>query len=368
MKSGIYIHLPFCKVHCNYCDFPVTTRQSLASDYYSALLQEITRRPPTDVSDTLYFGGGTPSLTPADILTQLKSKFVLEEEAEVTLEANPDDVHPKALEAWRTLGINRLSIGIQSLEDSALKAMLRVHSAADALQAISCARDAGFDNLNVDLIIGTPSQTENGFLQGLDTLIKKQPDHFSVYFLEVHEQTALYHEIQSGKLASMLEEAQIRCYREAILRLQKAGYEHYEVSNFALPGKKSRHNLKYWNGSSYHAYGVGACSYVESTRTNNISSMQPYIEQIKNGSLPIELTIEEDKEMRMRNSLIFGLRKREGVGISEFQKNFDISPLALFPEEGSNFLQTGMLEIVENRLRLTLEGMLVSNEILSLIV
>ncbi len=368
MNPGIYVHLPFCKVHCSYCDFPLTTQQSLASRYYSALLKEITMQSRPQFADTLYFGGGTPSLTPPEMLEEVKSRFTMAADAEVTLEANPDDISPETLEAWKGLGVNRLSLGIQSLEEAALKSMLRVHSAAEAVRSILLAQQAGFQNLNVDLMIGTPGQTEEGILLGLQKLIEFRPQHFSVYFLELHDRTLLHRQVLSGNFELMPEEGQIRSYSEAVRLLQKSGYEHYEVSNFALPGKASRHNLKYWTGAPYFAYGAGACSYVGSTRTNNVASVGEYMEAIENNELPIASIVQENKETRMRNFLIFGLRKRDGVDLSEFQTSFGMSPLALFPADGRGLLESGMLEITGNRLRLTFTGMLVSNEILSLVV
>jgi putative oxygen-independent coproporphyrinogen III oxidase len=325
-------------------------------------------QPAAGIADTLYFGGGTPSLTSPEVLGLLKSKFRLEKEAEITLEANPDDVTSDSLSEWKKLGITRISLGIQSLEEGVLRKMNRVHSASEALQAVRQARLAGFDNLNLDLMIGVPDQSENGFLDGVRKLIECKPSHFSLYFLELHEHTELYRQIQSGKIGLMQEQLQIRCYTEAVRLLQEAGFDHYEVSNFALTGKASRHNLKYWNGSSYYAYGVGACSYVELNRINNISTIERYIEMVNKNELPIESIVSEDKEMQMRNSLIFGLRKRQGVDTGAFEKTYGISPLTLFPDAGNTLLEGGMLEISGPFLRLTFNGMLVSNEILSQVI
>lgn len=368
MASGVYVHLPFCKVHCSYCDFPLTTRQSLSAEYYSALFKEIGMRPAKERSDTLYFGGGTPSLTPAKVLSDLIHAFPLETSAEITLEANPDDIQPGILKEWKDLGINRLSIGVQSLEEPALRAMLRVHSAEDSIRAIQEARSAGFQNLNVDLILGAPEETIEGFLTGLRSLIELRPDHFSIYFIELHERTALFQQIQSGKFRLMPEEAQIQCYSTAVQLLQREGYQHYEVSNFSLPGKSSCHNLKYWNADFYYGYGLGAASYVDFIRTNNIPEIQGYIRAIQEGKLPVESTVEEDRETQMRNHIIFGMRKREGIDVTNFQSNFGVSPLSLFPEDGCNLIESGMLEVSGDRLRLTFEGMLVSNDILSLVI
>jgi oxygen-independent coproporphyrinogen III oxidase len=365
MKPGIYVHLPFCAVHCVYCDFPLTTQLSLGEQYYAALQKEIEMHRPQETADTLYFGGGTPSLTPAEVLERIRSKFDLEPNSEVTLEANPNEVNAEHVTEWLRIGINRLSIGVQSLESAALKAMLRTHSPEDALNAIKCAKANGMQNVNVDLIIGSPNQTVNGFLEGLKTLIDLPPQHFSLYFLEIHEQTALSRQIQAKNVEVMPEEDQVRCYVEAIQLLQQAGYQHYEVSNFALPGYESRHNLKYWTNAPYEAYGIGACSYVNFERAKNVSSIQQYIQLLNRNESPAESKLLDDRDTVMRNALIFGMRKTEGVNRVLFQSEFGHDPASLFPTE---LLDEGLMEIADSHLRLTFRGMLLSNEILSNII
>jgi oxygen-independent coproporphyrinogen-3 oxidase len=361
---GIYVHLPFCSVHCTYCDFPLSTRLSLANRYYDALFKEIAMQPPTP-GNTLYFGGGTPSLTPSEILQRLRNRFELQDDSEITLEANPDDINPSSLASWKNAGINRLSIGVQSLQDDVLQQMLRKHSAHQAISSYQLARQAGFQNINFDLILGAPRQTIAGFMNGLQQLIDLRPEHFSIYLLEVHERTALSKQIESGKVAMMPEEDQLHCYRQSIQLLQQAGYEHYEVSNFARPGFSSRHNLKYWTSAPYYAFGAGACSYLPPLRNRNISSITGYIESLEQNQLPVEEKVQEDQNMAMRNALIFGLRQTSGINMSEFQRKFGVAPLNLFDDGARNYLERRLLEISGNQLRLTLDGLLVSNEILS---
>ena len=364
MNAGIYVHLPFCKVQCTYCDFPLTTRLSLSKRYYAALLKEIGLIPVTLSTDTLYFGGGTPSLTPPEILLEIKQKFPLEQDCEVTLEANPDDITSEVLQTWTQIGITRLSIGVQSLEESVLRGMMRQHSAEEAIHAYHLARSAGFTNISLDLIAGYPQQTVHGFLEGLESLTRLHPDHLSIYLLEMHEKTPLSRQITTGVAQMMAEEDQLRVYTEAILILQNAGYCHYEVSNFALPGRESRHNLKYWSDAPYYAYGAGASSYLGSTRITNLREVARYIDAMENGKNPAESSTLEDQETRVRNALIFGLRKREGVEIPEFEKRYGVAAVSLFPDDAHEFLEAGLLEIRGKYLRLTLSGMLVSNEIL----
>jgi oxygen-independent coproporphyrinogen III oxidase len=368
LTPGIYVHLPFCSVQCIYCDFPLTTRLSLSERYYNALLKEIERNSPNAGADTLYFGGGTPSLAPLSVLDDLIAILHMRRAEEITLEANPDHVTAEKLAAWRSSGINRLSLGVQSLEPPVLQGMLRQHSADQAIEAFAAAREAGFENLNIDLMLGFPKQTVSGFLFGLRRLIESRPDHFSLYMLEVHERTGLHRLIKSGKLAPMPEEEQIECFDAAVDMLAANGYQHYEVSNFALPGKASNHNLKYWSDAPYYAYGAGACSYLEPVRTRNQEDVAKYIELIETGQSPVEETIREDEEMSVRNALIFGLRKTNGIDINLFENIYRRKPQSLFGTAWGEYVAGGFLEVSQNQLRLTRKGMLLSNEILSSVI
>jgi oxygen-independent coproporphyrinogen III oxidase len=364
LTPGVYIHLPFCSVQCIYCDFPLTTRLSLSERYYRALLKEIERNPPDACANTLYFGGGTPSLAPVNVLRELIAAGKMPETQEITLEANPDHVTAENLIEWRSLGINRLSFGVQSLEPAVLKGMLRQHSAEQALEAFVTARRTGFQNLNVDVMLGFPRQTVSGFLSGLTRLIELRPDHFSIYLLEVHEHTGLQRLLQSGEVAAMAEEEQMDCFEAAVEKLSRAAYEHYEVSNFALPGKASLHNLKYWTDSPYYAYGAGACSYLRPFRNRNQPDVAKYIELIEADQSPVVETIREDEETTARNALIFGLRKVNGIDLAVFETLYRRTAHSLFGSALEDHVSAGLLEIDENQLRLTRKGMMLSNEIL----
>lgn len=321
-------------------------------------------RPPRP-SDTLYFGGGTPSVTPAHTIDGVIKMMPLTKDAEITLEANPDDVSFESLSSWLKCGITRLSLGIQSLEPAVLRTMLRRHSANQAIIAIQNAQKSGFGNINVDLMLGSPAQTAEGFLLGLLQILDFRPQHISLYMLEVHEGTLLSHQIQQGKTQQMPEEQQVGCYLQAVDLLKKAGYLHYEVSNFALAGFKSRHNLKYWTSAPYYGYGAGACSYYEQRRIQNLREIPAYIQSIASGKLPIESETLEDRETEARNAVIFGLRKTDGIDVENFRITYGIHPLSLFENRADLFLAEGFLELHEGRLRLTSGGLLLSNEILS---
>jgi oxygen-independent coproporphyrinogen-3 oxidase len=360
---GIYVHLPFCSVHCIYCDFPLTTRLSLSDRYYQALLNELEDHPPDLQCDSLYFGGGTPSLAPIDVLKRLTHSVPLTDDAEITLEANPDHVTGSVLSEWKELGINRLSLGIQSLQENVLKTMLRQHSKEQALDNLLLARSSGFENINVDLILGFPGQTSKQFSSDLEQLISLKPDHFSIYLLELHERTGLHRLVESGKAEIMPEEEQVSSFQDAIQMLRSAGYDRYEVSNFAIPGKHSRHNLKYWTDAPYYAYGAGACAYHNHQRTRNHSDVLRYIEAMEEHQAIHEEAISESEDTRARNALIFGLRKTEGINIPEFIAEYRRDPRQLFGAGIDEF--TGLLEVRNDQLRLTEQGLLLSNEILS---
>jgi oxygen-independent coproporphyrinogen-3 oxidase len=362
---GVYVHLPFCTVHCVYCDFPLTTRLSLSPRYYEALLKEIHLNTASGPVDTLYFGGGTPSLAPIEVLSEIVNSFALETGSEVTLEVNPDHIRATALAQWKALGITRISLGVQSLENEVLKLMLREHTPEEAREKLKSAIRTGFDCVNVDLILGYPKQSASTFLQDLESLIKLQPEHFSIYLLELHETTPLYKMVQEGQASLMPEAEQLDSFETAVRILKREGYEHYEVSNFALPGKESRHNLKYWNDVSYLAYGAGACGYVDSTRTRNLPDVLKYIEAMEKGLSPNVEVIHETAETRSRNALIFGLRKTSGINVLEFETSYGCKPRDLFGSSYEEYLADGFLEEAGSHLRLTEKGLLVSNEILS---
>jgi oxygen-independent coproporphyrinogen-3 oxidase len=316
----------------------------------------------------LYFGGGTPSLAPVNVLRALIAAGQTSATEEITLEANPDHVTAEKLIDWRSLGVNRLSFGVQSLEPEVLKGMLRQHSAEQALEAFAAARRAGFQNVNVDVMLGFPKQTLTGFLSALTRLIELRPDHFSIYLLEVHERTGLHRLLKSGEVASMPEEEQMDCFDAAVDMLAAAGYEHYEVSNFALEGKTSLHNLKYWTDAPYYAYGAGACSYVSPFRTRNQPDVAKYIELMEADQSPVVETTREDEETTARNALIFGLRKVNGIDLAIFETLYRRTAQSLFGPALEEHVSAGLLEIDENQLRLTRKGMMLSNEILSSVV
>lgn len=307
-------------------------------------------------------------MTPPPVIHEIKSRFALEPGAEVTLEANPDDITEEHLDGWRELGITRLSVGIQTLQEAPLRVMRRKHTVDQALTAVEQVRKSGFSNVSFDLIIGSPEQTVDGFLNGLRTLLEFHPQHFSLYLLEIHERTLLHQLTAIGTLQPMHEDAQVECYRKAIALLQAHRYEQYEVSNFALRGFESRHNLKYWDGAPYYGYGAGACAYLPPARIKNAAPLPQYIRMLNQGQLPVEAQVLEDRTEVMRNTVIFGLRKKRGISLSEFERDFGVPAASMFEGGIDGLVRDGFLETSGDRLALTLEGMLLSNDILSRVV
>lgn len=367
MIPGVYVHLPFCRVRCSYCDFPLTTRLALQQPYYAALLREFEMRTPPRV-DTIYFGGGTPSVTPPDILRAIQARIQVLPGAEITIEVNPDDITTELLNSWLELGMNRLSIGVQSFEHGILRSMLRRHTPDDSIRVIESSQEAGFRNISLDLILGYPGQSEDSFLSGLKKAIQLRPQHISLYLLEIHEETLLQKRVGAGKEAAMQEENQVNAYLEAVRMLSSAGFRHYEVSNFALPGFESRHNLKYWTHAPYYAYGAGACSYFDSMRIQNIKEIPEYIRKIESGEMPCLPPTVEDRDTGVRNALIFGLRQVAGIDMAQFSNEFGVEPISLFEPDAAELIDQGLLEVSNGRLKLTLAGLLLSNEVLSRIV
>ena len=295
--AGIYIHIPFCRQACSYCNFYFSTSTKQKNDFITALLKEISLSsdfiPITAPIDTIYFGGGTPSLLSADelhsVLHALNQKFRVSRDAEITLEANPDDISPKALKDWMNEGINRLSVGIQSFQEDELRWMNRAHTAADSVKCIAEIREAGITDFSVDLIFGSSLLNDAGLEKNVQFIISQQVPHISCYALTVEPKTALARMIALNKTAPVDAEKQSDQFLLLMDLLQHAGYEHYEISNYALPGKRSRHNSSYWQGKPYFGFGPSAHSYDGKNRRRwNIANNALYIQQLKMGELPAE--------------------------------------------------------------------------------
>ncbi|MBX3252934.1 MAG: radical SAM family heme chaperone HemW [Chitinophagaceae bacterium] len=327
--AGIYIHIPFCKQACLYCNFHFSTSLKLKNDLITALLKEIEMSSGYESGpaiETIYLGGGTPSLLDENdlgaIFSSLQAKFTISPDAEITLEANPDDISATKLQIWKSAGINRLSIGIQSFFEDDLKWMNRAHSAAEALNCIQLAQDTGFDNLSIDLIYGTPTLPDNNWQWNVEKVIELGVPHISCYALTVEPKTALQQFIRKHKMQDIDAEQQATQFLQLIDWLNNAGYEHYEISNFSLPGKRSRHNTSYWQGKAYLGFGPSAHSYNGiDTRSWNIANNALYIKSIKDNIIPAEKEILTSTQ-QLNEYIMTSLRTSEGIDLIKIKNAF----------------------------------------------
>jgi oxygen-independent coproporphyrinogen-3 oxidase len=366
--AGIYIHIPFCRKACHYCNFHFSTSLKLKNDWIRALLKEISLTPGKEegVSDTVYFGGGTPSLLEpseiAGILDHVRASFRLAPNAEITLEANPDDITGERSSAWLQAGINRLSIGIQSFREADLRWMNRAHDAEQALRAIGEIRDAGFDNYSADLIYGVPGMDDEAWMRNLDLAVSLGIPHLSCYGLTVEPETALEKMIRLRKKEDVDADLQARQYLLLMDRLAVAGYEHYEISNWALPGMRSRHNSSYWQGVPYFGFGPSAHAYDGRSRRWNISNNARYIRSLENGELPF--TAEElTPVQRFNEYVMISLRTSEGIDLSQMEGRWGAGVREEILRGLRAFLEQGRVESVDGHLRLTREGRLFADGI-----
>lgn len=318
--AGLYVHIPFCKKRCLYCDFFSTTMLERREEYVQALLKEIEQRKDEagDPIRTIYIGGGTPSTLEAREIQRILDTIGTRDAEEITMELNPGDATPAYMQAIRTAGINRLSIGIQSFKDNLLSFIGRRHTAQQAIDAVRMAQEAGFDNLSIDLIYALPTQTMNQWEEDIETALSLHIQHISTYGLMYEEGTALTRQLEAGQIEPIDEETENAMYDTLCERLTKAGFVHYEVSNFALPGREAKHNSNYWNGTQYIGIGAGAHSYIGRTRSWNPDDLDTYIRGIKEGSLQREHETLTDKDL-YNERMMLGLRTHKGVLRSEIR-------------------------------------------------
>lgn len=369
--AGIYIHIPFCKQACNYCNFHFATSLRQKDDFIAALAKEINITPLFDDAnkekiETIYIGGGTPSLLgPGDLKTifeALHAKFEIANTAEITLEANPDDIKPSKLSNWKTIGINRLSMGIQSFDEEELAWMNRAHNAAESLLCINTMQEAGFDNFSIDLIYGSPLLTNDRWKRNVDIAIENQVPHISCYALTVEPKTPLAKQIALNKTSAANSEKQAGQFLSLMQWMRNAGYEHYEISNYALPGMRSRHNSSYWQGKNYYGFGPSAHSFDGNNRRWNIANNAKYIQSIAQNTIPFE----EEKltaTQRLNEYIMVSLRTAEGLDVDkiteQFGKQFSDKIISL----SQQYIQQGKIVLQNNSLVLTDEGKLFADGI-----
>lgn len=367
---SLYIHIPFCQSKCGYCDFnSFSGLDGLIPEYIEALLCELRSRAegPPQRASTIYFGGGTPSrLSPSQIARVMKAcrtYYEVTEAAEISLEANPGSVTSQGLRALRETGFNRLSLGVQSLDDGELRLLGRVHSARQAAQAYALARGAGFDNLNIDLIYGLPGQSLGQWQGNLSRALDFSPEHFSLYPLTLEAHTLLGRVVEAGTIAAPDCDVAAEMYEWAEERLEAAGYEHYELSNWARPGRACRHNLTYWKNLLYLGFGAGAHSCAYGYRWANLAHPAEYISRLQAGRLPEAEREVVGRAMEMSETLILGLRLREGVDLRALERRFGVDGDGLYGAEIEELQGWGLLARDGHRLRLTRRGRLLGNEV-----
>lgn len=376
--SGIYIHIPFCKNKCPYCDFNSRAVYPVPEgSYVNALISELEfiikqdRAAASKPLDTIYIGGGTPSLISPKLiyrlLDTLKKNFTLTHNIEVTIEINPAAITQDTLKRYTDSGINRISIGIQSFNNHILNKLGRLHTAKDGLNAYECARRAGFKNIGIDLMFAVPAQSIEVWKADIETAVKLTPEHISIYGLTIEEGTQFYEIFQKGKLNPPDEETYLAMYESAVARLKQAGYIHYEISNLSLSGFESRHNMRYWHGFDYIGLGPGAHSYFSGQgwgrRTWNEKDISLYMDRVKGFKGARAYTEILTPQQAITEYMFLGLRLMKGIDKKDFYKRFGMSPENKFGFALDRLKQENLLEVVQGSIRLTSKGIVLSDTV-----
>ena len=369
--AGIYIHIPFCKRRCIYCDFFSTTQSEKKSAYVHALCRELEMRKDylegEDI-ETIYLGGGTPSQLLREeleeIFNHIYKVYPVKEDAEITLEANPDDLTPEYVAMLRQLPINRISMGIQTFQEETLKLLHRRHTAVQAIEAFRRCREAGFQNISIDLMYGLPGETLDTWIADLQQAIDLRPEHISAYHLIYEEGTALWKLREQHQVEEADEDLSVSLFSTLIEQLSEAGYQHYEISNFCLPGLHSRHNSSYWTGKKYLGCGPSAHSFNGVSRQWNVASLESYMKGVEEGELDVEVE-ELDLYTRYNDFVLTSIRTCWGMPLSKLRSEFGEELYRYCMRMAKPHLEQGVLEIGEDVLRLTRKGIFVSDGIMS---
>lgn len=378
-QIGLYVHIPFCKQKCSYCDFcSYANKEDLISKYVKYLLQEIKEVGSNNKIDfqngkddlfivkTIYIGGGTPSLIESkyikEIMQTIQTNFEIEKNVEVTIEVNPGTVTLEKLEDYVKSGINRLSIGLQSTHEHLLKEIGRIHTYLEFLDTFRFAREAGFENINVDLMIGLPNQTTQEVQDSVEEIVSMEPEHISVYSLILEDETPLAKKVEQG-LELPNEEIERKMYWEVKKTLEKNGYNHYEISNFSKPGFESKHNMDCWNQKEYVGFGIAAHSYTNGIRYSNIANIEQYIQNYELNNLEKNLIFHEKQNTvsMQKEYMLLGLRKIQGVSIQEFKTKFIANPVFLYHSELEKLVREELIEIDGDFIKLTSKGLDLAN-------
>ncbi len=370
---GLYLHVPFCGSICHYCNFNRGLFDAaLKARYVAALEREIRAADAGSPADTIYFGGGTPSLLePAEIgrlVVACRTTFDVAGDAEITLEANPETVSAARLAAYRAAGVNRLSLGVQSFRDEELRGLGRVHDAARARAAVAEAREAGFDNVSLDLMMWLPGQRLADWRMSVEALVALGPEHASLYLLELYPNAPLREEMARAGTSQAPDEDAADMYLWALERLDAAGYAQYEISNVARPGRRARHNLKYWTGGEWLGFGCGAHSTAGGRRWRNLAATGEYVAVVEAGGSPAVDRRALGRTERLEERLFTGLRLADGVNLEAVGREFGTDVWAAYGAALAPYVEAGAVVRQAERLALTRSGMLVANEVLSVFV
>lgn len=379
-EIGLYVHMPFCKQKCYYCDFvSYANKYNIVDRYIQCLKKEIIQYANENkimskhgleqkyVIKTIYIGGGTPSsideLYIINILQKIKENFQIKNDAEITIEVNPGTVNKEKLETYREIGINRLSIGLQAVQDEILKSIGRIHTFKDFENTYKYAREVGFNNINVDLMINLPNQTLDNVKESVKAILNLKPEHISVYSLILEEDTKLYEMVKSKQVALEPEEVERQMYWYVKETLEKYKYIQYEISNFAKSGFQSQHNIDCWNQEEYIGVGIAASSFIENKRYSNISNLEEYMDNIESGMPNKNLILDEvlDFESKMNEFMMLGLRTIQGVNIKKFEQKFKINPIIKYCKTLEKLNHEGLIEIDANNIKLSNKGIDLAN-------
>lgn len=368
--AGIYIHIPFCKSRCIYCGFYSTTLLDLRKKYINAVCREMELRKNyiREPFSTIYLGGGTPSLLDEAELTKLflyiNNVYDVDRNAEITMECNPDDITPEFTNMLSRLPINRVSMGAQTFADSRLRLLYRRHSSDEVKHAVKMLREAGIKNISIDLMFGFPDESLSQWKEDISAALALNVEHISAYSLMYEEDTPLWKMLDTGKVKEIDEELSLTMFKELVCQLTDAGYEHYEISNFARPGYRSRHNSSYWHQVPYIGLGAAAHSFDLNSRQWNVADLKLYIEEINNGIIPMERE-ELDNDTTFNDIITTALRTSDGIDLNAMETRLGKRYRNTLISAAGKHIEQGLLEIRHDRLRLTAEGIFISDMVMS---
>jgi len=372
MELGLYLHFPYCISKCPYCDFNSyqLKEENQISSYISALYQEITiysQKLKKNNIKTIYLGGGTPTILSGvqiyNILEFCKEKFTIEKDAEITIEANPGTLDGEKIKLLTESGTNRLSLGAQSFNDLLLKKLGRIHNTQDIIDSYYLAREKGFNNINIDIMFALPDQTTEDLQTTLEKAISLKPDHLSLYNLTIKPGTEYYKKFKRGKLKLPTEDEEFDMYNWAINFLKENNFEHYEIANFARPHKRSMHNQIYWQNKPYLGIGAGAYSFIKGYRYMNFKDPVRYIKEVMNDKLPVDNGEKLSLRKRMIETIILGLRTKDGVGYKKFKTRFKVDINNIFHKQINKLVNLGLLEKDDCKIKLTKKGVFLANTV-----